>query len=173
VRVVTRTGRDAGRTLESPAGTEVLVALGADRPAFERHLLDTLLGGAPYVLPVIRPEATITFDGRSCRYSGPRRLHPRQLVFETVNRSGRTFAAVLGKLSFGRTAADLRAAARRDGGLLKASPWFTPVERPPTTPPRSTMTWLGGAQPGRIAVACAVSRPARAWVAGTIVVTGS
>ena len=171
VRVVTTAGPNTGRTVESATGAEIRVALTADRPGFERHLLETWLGGAPYVLPAIRPVATITFDGRSCRYTGARRLQPRQLVFETVNRSDRTFAAVFGKLSFGKTAADLRAAVRRNGGVLKASSWFTPAERPATTPPRSTMTWLGYGDPGRIAVACAVTGPRRAWVAGTITVT--
>ena len=170
VRVAT-SGPNAGRTVESATGAPIQVALTADRPAFERHLLDTLLAGAPYALPVVRPDASISFDGRSCRYSGPRRISARQLVFETVNRSGRTFAAVFGKLSFGKTAADLRAAVKRDGGVLKASSWLTLAERPSTTPARSTMTWMGYGEPGRIAVACSVTGPPRAWVAAVVTIT--
>lgn len=166
LRVVTAPGADHGRVVAAPAGAPVRVAVGADRGAFEADFLGTLVGGA-VPIPDVRA-ATIAYDGRTCSYSGPRRGEAGEVVVETVNTGDRSFTVVPGTLHEGRTAAELRRAVVRDGGVVKPKTWFSPEPlsrlHEATTPPHSSMTWLGFMTPGRKAIVCAVRRPAQAWV---------
>jgi pyrimidine-specific ribonucleoside hydrolase len=171
LRVVTAAGPDNGRTVESARGVETRVALGASRPAFEQHLLGTLLGGASFAIPPARATATVTYDdGAACRYAGPRRFASGQIVFDTVNRGNRTFTAVVGRLSDGKTVADLRRVVRRSRGTLKNSTWFT-IGASFDTPPRSRMTWVGFADTGSAVIACTVAAPRRTWVVTSLAVS--
>jgi inosine-uridine nucleoside N-ribohydrolase len=167
VRVVTAPGAANGRTVVSPAGAPVRVAVGAERAGFERTLLRALLGGAPFSIQPATAGAAISFDGRRCSYSGPRRGSAGQVAFDTVNRSGRSFRYVVGTLAEGKTVAQLRAVVRRTG-RLEASSWFS-FELTGETPPQSRMTWLAGLSPGRKALACTAS-PRLAQVVAPIVV---
>ena len=131
--VVTAPGADEGRTVPSSGGRTVRVATAARRSAFERELLRTLLGGAPFEAPPTASPVTLVFDGTGCRYTGPAQGPPGQVAFDTVNRSGRTFAFLVGDGS-----GDLSTSAELRG----------------ETPPHSRMTWAGYLGPGIKAVAC-------------------
>jgi inosine-uridine nucleoside N-ribohydrolase len=173
LRVVTASGPDHGRVVAAATGAPVRVAVGADRGAFEAEFLATL-AGAPVPIPEVRA-ATITYDGRTCSYTGPRRGEAGQVVVETVNTGDRAFTVVPGTLRERRTAAALAKAVVRDGGLVKPKTWFSPEPlsrlHEATTPPHSRMTWLGAMTPGRKAIVCAVRRPAQAWVATVTLTT--
>jgi inosine-uridine nucleoside N-ribohydrolase len=88
--VVTR-GEAAGRTVPAGDGAATEVVTSVDRPAFERELIHTLLGGAPFAIPAHRPQATVTFDGRGCSYRGAS-LTAGEVVLDTVNRTTRRFS---------------------------------------------------------------------------------
>lgn len=173
--VVTRPGAQNGRIVDSPAGATVRVALGAQRGAFERHLLSTLLGERSVHIQSPPVDATITFDGRSCRYDGPRRVRAGALTFDTVDRSGAGYRFVVGTLHEHRTLADLEAAVARAHGRLQPSPWFTPAPIG-ETPPNGRVTWLGTAEPEPVpeptALAC-IDAAGTARFAGTLLVVSA
>jgi pyrimidine-specific ribonucleoside hydrolase len=163
---VVTAGTDAGRAIESAGGVPVRVAVGADRPAFERQFVQALVRGAPFAIPETVPRAVVRCRDSGCSYSGPRRTEPGQGGFETVNDGARSFTYVLGRLSEGRAVADLRRHVRALGGRAWRPPvWFSTQSRG-ETPPHSTMTWMVTmATPGDLALV--VTTPVR-----TEVVTG-
>ena len=85
ITVVTREGPDSGRTIRSADGHQVVVAVGADAPAFEALLVRTLDGlgrDAPLVTPPLPVgDAVIRFDGSSCRYDGPAAVEAGRMRF--------------------------------------------------------------------------------------------
>jgi hypothetical protein len=94
-----------------------------------------------------------------------------------MNTGARSFTVVPGTIREHRTAADLRKAVVRAGGVVEPKTWFSPeplsVRHEATTPPHSRMTWLGFMTPGRKAIVCAVQRPAQAWVVATVTLTAA
>jgi inosine-uridine nucleoside N-ribohydrolase len=170
--VVTEPGGQNGRIVDSPGGTKVRVAFGARGDAFERHLLSTLLGGRPVRIPSPPPTATITFDGQTCRYDGPRRVRAGTVTVDTVDRSGAGYRFVVGTLHDQRTLADLQAAVARAHGRLEPSAWFTPSPIG-ETPPDGRVTWIATAEPDPVpaptALAC-VDATGTARFAGTLLV---
>ncbi|MGD9701853.1 MAG: nucleoside hydrolase [Acidimicrobiia bacterium] len=83
---VTIDGDDAGRTVEQPGGSAVLVADPPDVDTVLDHLLRTLAGMAedepltpPTTIPIVG-NATVGFDGATCTYDGPTSLPPGSLV---------------------------------------------------------------------------------------------
>jgi pyrimidine-specific ribonucleoside hydrolase len=135
-------GADAGRVIQTGDGAPVRVAMGANRPAFERQFVQALLRGARFAMPAPERRAVLTCDDRGCAYAGPRRAEPGQGAFETVNDGTRPFTYVLGRLDEGRTVADLRRHVRALGrGLWRPPGWFS-TQSSGQTPPHSTMTWV-------------------------------
>jgi pyrimidine-specific ribonucleoside hydrolase len=152
IAVVTA-GPDAGRVIESRDGVPVRVAVGANRSAFERQFVQALVRGARIAIPNPGRRAVVRCGDSGCSYSGPRRSEPGQGTFETINDGARSFTYVLGRLSEGRTVADLR----RDVRGLGGRPWRPPVwfstQASGETPPHSTMTWMISATvPGDVAL---------------------
>ncbi|HEY6890017.1 MAG TPA: nucleoside hydrolase, partial [Solirubrobacter sp.] len=96
----------AGRIVRDGSRPPARIATAADHERFERDLLRTLLGGAPFTLPPTSVDATITCTSTGCGYRGPTESpQAGQAVFDTVNRSGAAMTHVLGRLHEGRTAA--------------------------------------------------------------------
>ena len=120
----------SGRTVVSPRGAPVEVALHADRGRFERELIGTLLHGAPFSIPRWVSPASIVFDGTTCAYHGPADAPAGQVAFDTVNQSGRSFTYLIGER--GASTSELRG----------------------ETPPRSRMTWVGYLGSGTKTIAC-------------------
>jgi inosine-uridine nucleoside N-ribohydrolase len=163
VDVVTR-GGDRGRLVRSAGGGRARVATGADRRRFERLLLGSLLGGARFEIPADREPPALEFDGRTVTYRGPRIGPAGEISFTTVNSGDRPFTFVVGRLSEGRTAGDLRGGR----GPFQPPGWFSP-ELIGETPPHSTMTWLRTLTPGEKAIV--VTAPAQSWVVSPLRVT--
>jgi pyrimidine-specific ribonucleoside hydrolase len=156
IGVVTR-GEDRGRLTRG--GARVRVAVGADRARLERSLLGALLGGAPFSIPSADQAPALEFDGRSVAYRGPEAGTPGEIAFDTLNTSDRPFTFIVGRLSEGRTARDLR------GGPGRFQPpgWFFP-ELTGETPPHSRISWLKSLTPGEKALVVTSTEPDRSWV---------
>jgi inosine-uridine nucleoside N-ribohydrolase len=166
---VVTTGPDAGRVIESAGGVAVRVATGANRSAFERQFLDALMRGGRIVIPNPGRQAVVRCADSGCSYTGPRRTPPGQGGFDTVNDGARSFTYVLGRLSEGRTVADLRGYVRG----LGARPWRPPVwfstQASGATPPHSSMTWMVSANvPGDMALVATM--PAQTQVVTAVAV---
>jgi hypothetical protein len=166
---VVTAGPDAGRVIERGGGVPVRVAVGANRPAFERQFVQTLVRGARFAIPSPGRGAVVRCSDSGCSYSGPRRSEPGQGTFETVNDGSRSFTYVLGRLSEGRTVADLRRQVRALRGRTWRPPvWFS-TQSTGATPPRSTMTWMvSEAAPGDLALV--VTTPTRTEVVAAVAV---
>lgn len=162
----TAAARSNGRTIRTSDGAEVRVAVRANRQAFEHAFLDTLLGGTAFIIPPARAGATITHDGRHHSYVGPRRGPSGEVVFDTVNRGGRTSSFVVGRLIKRKTVADLRPYLRDYHGTPS---WFVPEMRG-ETPPRSRMTWVAYLAPGRTVLICSTAGSKAAAALGPITV---
>ena len=143
-----RATRD-GRLVRDAARPAARVAVAADRARFEGELLATLAGATR--IPPARTGAAIVCEPAGCRYDGPAQAEAgSEGAFDTVNRSGIEMTHVLGRLSEGRDAADLRGVVRRDREFAPPV-WFSPVATG-KTPPDSRMTWLVTAEPGDYAI---------------------
>jgi inosine-uridine nucleoside N-ribohydrolase len=137
----------SGRTVAVRGGAAVEVAVHADRQAFERELLGSLLAGKRFSLPKPNLPAVITFDGNRCTYRGPSQAEAGQVAFDTVNRGVRSFTYLIGE---------------------RGSP--TP-ELQGETPPHSRMTWVGSLGSGTKSIRCVVgSRTSRV---ATVVLEGA
>ena len=147
LRVVRSPGPDGGRTVTSRTGMPVRVAVAANRPALERELLGTLLGGAPFTIPKAGKTAVLTFDGDACAYRGPSEAQAGQVTFDTVNSGGRTFRHVIVDRTSGAT------------------------ELQGETPPHSRMTWVGYLGSGTKTVSC--SAGGRTRLAATVTLNGA
>ena len=76
---------------------------------FERELLATLAGRARVAIPAAETGAAITCEPTGCAYRGPTDVTAAgEGAFDTVNRTGTEMKHVLGRLSEGRDADDLR-----------------------------------------------------------------
>jgi hypothetical protein len=150
-------GDDRGRLTRG--GAPVRVAVGADRARFERGLLGALLGGARFSIASSREPPAIEFDGSSVTYRGPREGVSGQAAFDTLNTSDRPFTFIVGRLSDGRTARDLRGGP----GRFHLPGWFFP-ELTGETPPHSRISWLKSLTPGEKAVVATSTGPDRSWV---------
>ncbi len=166
-------GRDAGRTIAG-SGSHVSVAVGADEARFERDLLDTLLAGSAYTV-TRQPTATVTWNGETCTWSGPRSLTAGQAVIETANETDRPFQLVVAAIAPSHTLADLRAYV---AGLTAppANPpsWLT-AQQAATAQPSTTQTWTtwtSSPASGSVVVACALETPPYAAIARSIPVYG-
>lgn len=167
VDVVVR-GPDAGRFVLRP-GRRVLAAVEADRAAFERHVLTTLLGHSRYRHELGGGEATVTFEGTGCAFSGPRKVPAGDAVVTSVNRSDRTFRLVVARLEGGHDVIELAEALESQEGPLRAPAWLVP-EWTGDTPPESEMTWvIPLSEPGSKVLGCTVGETA-AWIAAPLVV---
>lgn len=147
LRVVSSLGPRDGDTVRSHTGMLVRVAVAANRPAFERELLGTLLGGASFTIPKQGRTAAITFDGDACTYRGPSKAQAGQVAFDTVNSSGRSFRHVVVD---GTTGAP---------------------EVQGETPPHSRMTWVAYLGSGTKTVSCSFG--GRTAVAATVTLSGA
>jgi pyrimidine-specific ribonucleoside hydrolase len=164
-----------GRIVVSAHGPSVRVATGADRPAFERALLGTLLDGHPYTLAVHRAEATVTYTGSGCGYRGVHSLVAGPVTVDTVNRSSRSFTWVAGRLDPSHSFAELARWALDQRHAGRAPAWFS-IDASGETPPRSRTSWralLPTGATGTTIVACGTADPPRAWLVATIAVFAS
>jgi inosine-uridine nucleoside N-ribohydrolase len=140
----------SGRLAASPAGPAVDVATSAQRPAFERELLRTLLGGAPFAIAQNVARPALVFDGASCRYQGPAAGQAGTVTFDTVDRSAIAFAYRV---------------VDRSNGL----PGTTELRG--ETPPHGRLTWVGFLSPGTKSISC--SAGSHTTLAGTITLAGA
>jgi inosine-uridine nucleoside N-ribohydrolase len=171
--VVTR-GEAAGRTVRTGDGAATEVVTSVDRPAFERELMHTLLGGAPFAIPAHRPQATVTFDGRGCSYSGAS-LTAGEVVLDTVNRTHTPFLYVAGRLDSRHTVADLKRYAETLKGIPEPPKWFT-VDAEGTTPQGGRVTWLPNVPTGttgQTVFLCVTTSPTRVALAASVPVFAS
>lgn len=164
--IVTK-GAKAGRLVSGTRSAQpVQVALRVDRPRFERDLVATLLGGAPFAIPPHRVQGTLTLDAGGCNYRGARRLTAGRVVLDTVNRTGTEMQYTAGRLDGSHTLADLRRFARTVTPRSHAPSWFT-EDAGGLTPPHSTMTWVANLPTGTTGdtvLACLRGSPLKAWV---------
>ena len=164
-----------GRTVVTSRGAPTRVVTWIDRPRFERELVATLLGGAPFRIPPHRADLTVAFDGRGCSYAGAARLTAGVVAVDTVNRMSEPFAYAAGRLDAWHTVADLKRYARSLTQTAVPPRWFT-VDATGITPPRSGMTWLANLPTGTTGdtvFVCAAANPPRAWVAKSVPVFAS
>jgi inosine-uridine nucleoside N-ribohydrolase len=171
IAVVTE-GEDAGRTIEQADGSAVLVADPPDAEAVLDHLLRTLVGVdsddelvTPTTVPVVG-EATLSFDGTTCTYTGPTSL-PEGMLRLTVTPGPVPYLGVVSHLVEGAT-------------LDEALAWLAehPGEQPPmvdsaeavgedATPSPATVALLPGLNP----VVC-ITSDALTTAGGMITVNG-
>jgi hypothetical protein len=171
--VVTAPGAENGRTAVDGGGAPVRVAVGASRPTFEHVFLRGLLHGAPFAIPPARAGASIVYDGRRAAYRGPSRGPAGQVAFDTVNRSARPFRHLVGNLSEGKTAIDLRAYVRRSrDGAFRPPVWFS-TETAGETPPHSRMTWLATLAAGEKAIVAVDAQTGAASVVAQVTVAAA
>jgi pyrimidine-specific ribonucleoside hydrolase len=159
-----------GRTVESVHGRSVRVATGADRTAFERDLLGTLLDGRPYRAAATRAAATVTYTGSGCSYRGVRSMVTGPMTVDTVNGSARPFTWIAGRLDPSHSFAELVRWALDPRHAGNAPGWFS-VDATGDTPPRSRMSWqvvLPTGTTGTTIVACGTADPPQAWQVATI-----
>jgi pyrimidine-specific ribonucleoside hydrolase len=167
---VVTAGTDAGRTTAGDTGTPTTVATGADRARFEHGLLDTLLGGAAFTISR-RPTATVTWDGATCSYSGPKSLTAGQIVVDTVNDTGQPFQYAVFEILPPHTVADVQAFVTGLGGAPTDPPRWISGQASGTTQPHSEMTWVAqvsSGTSGSVVVACAAATPPYAALATTL-----
>jgi hypothetical protein len=151
IAIVTE-GEDAGRTIEQADGSAVVVADPPDAVTVLDHLLRTLVGVdsddelvTPTTVPVVG-EATLSFDGTTCTYTGPASLSEGRLRL-TVTPGPVPYLGVVAHLVEGAT-------------LDEAFAWQAehPGEQPPmvdsaeavgegATPSPATVTLLSGLNP--------------------------
>ncbi len=164
---------DDGRTIVSRGGG-ARIATGADRVRFEHELLSVLLGGRAFAIPPDTPDATLTFTGSGCRYSGKPSLTAGSVVVDAVNRSAQTFGWAVGRLDGTHTLADLKRYVAGLGARIEPPPWFT-VDASVTVPPRSRGTWTITAQlstTGSTIFLCLEQTPLRVWFPTVVPVYG-
>jgi inosine-uridine nucleoside N-ribohydrolase len=161
-------GPEAGRLV--PGTHPVSVASTVDRPGFERDLVATLLGGAPFAIPPHRVDGTLTLGENGCSYRGAPRLTAGRVVLDTVNRTGTEMRYTAGRLDADHTLADLRRLGRTVTARSDAPSWFT-EDAGGLTPPHSTMTWvtnLPTGTTGETVLACLRASPLKAWVVASL-----
>jgi inosine-uridine nucleoside N-ribohydrolase len=158
-----------GRTVAAGDGTSATVATGADRARFERDLVGTLLGGAPFTIER-RPTGTIRWNGETCTYTGPRRWTAGTAAIDTVNTGDRSFQYVVGEIEPPHDLADLQALIGRLPEQPKQPSWFR-VQAGAWVPPHSEMTWtatITSGTSGSVVVGCSWAAPPYAAVAATL-----
>jgi hypothetical protein len=141
---------------------------------FERDLLGTLLGGSAYAISR-RPTATVTWDGTSCTWAGPRSLTAGRVVVDTVNRTARPFQLVVTAIEPPHTLADLRAYVADLTAPPANPPTWLALQQASTVQPLTTQTWtMWAASPtsGSVVVACAFEAPPFAAIAKNVPVYG-
>ena len=156
----------SGRTVVSPTGREVGMALGANRAAFEHALLSTLLSGRPYVKSAAHADASITYSGTDCRYRGVHSAVAGPIRVDSVNRSPQPFTWIAGRLDPGRPFRDLARWALDPSHAGALPPWFK-LDASGETPPHSQMSWqadLPAGATGTTILACGTATPPRAWL---------
>ena len=87
-------GDDEGRTIETPDGAAMRVAVSARHDAFERVFYELLAGAADPGIAAWEPDARVTFDGENCTYEGPDPL-PSRLEVLAENTSSVSALGVL------------------------------------------------------------------------------
>jgi inosine-uridine nucleoside N-ribohydrolase len=127
IAVVETSGVDQGATVESPAGAEVLVAVGADRGRFEAEFLSTLNGEVPAAVSVPEPDLSVRYDEASCALEAPTDMvadgPAATVVVEFANASVGTAAAVFG-LHPGVDLEEVVADAARGDELTEPPPYW-------------------------------------------------
>jgi hypothetical protein len=102
----TAAGPGMGATRVSSSGTTARVAVWASAPVFQRQFLAVLNGGRPVPVPTVSAarHLTVSFDGSSYRYQGPRSAPAGPLEVRLADRSPvplDSFWLVIGKLLHG------------------------------------------------------------------------
>jgi len=159
--ISTGQGPDMGNTRISPVGSPVRVALSASASAFERQFLATLNGGQPVPVPAVpaSQRLSVSYDGHTCQYRGPRTAAAGQVEIRLANRSPAPFDGfdlVIGKLAAGRTLSDVQAVIRA-GKVTSVPPWFQVTAIRPAASGASP-AWGAALTPGRYALVCMLER---------------
>ena len=165
----------SGRTAPGAHGARVMLESRVARARFERVLLGGLLGGAPFRLPPAQPSGTVSWDGRTCTYSGGSSWTQGRVLVDTVNLSAAPFQFVVARIRPPHTLADLKAYVAGLSAAPVAPKWLTPEESG-AVPPHAHVTWAVEATPGTTGtavLACAAAAPPYAALAGTVSVFGS
>jgi pyrimidine-specific ribonucleoside hydrolase len=105
LEIVESGGVAAGATVESPTGRSVLVAVDADRARFEDHFYRAIIGTADPGVGEWAPDATVTWDGTTCRYAGPDPM-PLSMWIRFDNESSDLVALLTGRYAEGTTSED-------------------------------------------------------------------
>jgi inosine-uridine nucleoside N-ribohydrolase len=119
--VVEEGGPEAGATVDSADGRPVRVARGADRGAFESRFYEAIIGKTDPGVPPWEPDATLTWDGDTCSYTGPDQL-PDRVVVQIDNAGPAPMALITGNYSPDATTTDLDAY-RASGGTESIDWW--------------------------------------------------
>ncbi len=129
------------------------VAVSADRPRFEELFFETLTGTATTTEGLWEPSAVITYDGRTCSYTGPDPIGTdiSAKVENTSNKPG--LGVVFGIYSEDATADDIQAMV--DGGF-SAPPTFFTVHTLASLPANTVGYVAAGGVPSETTAWCAV-----------------
>lgn len=118
----------SGATVQAASGSEVRVAVGADRQRFEVGFLTALNGGIPAVVEVLVPDLTVRFDGESCVVEGSPSFISQgataRVVVGVMNETEQPIAIVFGSHE-GATFEQLRIDAAEGAADAEPPPYWT------------------------------------------------
>jgi pyrimidine-specific ribonucleoside hydrolase len=159
--ISTGDGPGMGVTRTSPAGSPARLAVSASAAVFARQFLGTLGGGQTITFPRFPASRTltVTYDGSSCRYLGPRSVTAGQFQVKLANRSQVPFDGfelALGKLASGRTLSDVQEVIR-EGTATSVPGWFRVTAMLPG-PTGAQPTWTTSLTEDRYALVCVLQR---------------
>jgi pyrimidine-specific ribonucleoside hydrolase len=164
-----------GRTTVSAGGARVTLATRIARERFEQSLLRGLLGSARFTIPPRRPTGTISWEGRTCRYSGASSWTQGRVVVDTVNRSHAPFQFFILQIDPPHTLAELKAWVARITGPPRSGPSWLTIEYTGRVPPRADLTWAFEATSGTtgfVVPACVAAVPPYAALGAAVPVFG-
>ncbi len=154
---------ELGRTVADDGGTEVRVAMSADRDRFENTFFATVAGRPQSTADAWTPTATVNFDGDECRYDGPD-PPTASLEVEITNSSTTPGLGVLVVVyDPGTTLEQAEAFAR--SGIDGPPPYFDIVSVAPL-PTSTTSVWLMSDLPTDATILCVISQTDSRELAG-------
>jgi pyrimidine-specific ribonucleoside hydrolase len=158
--MVTQTrGPGYGETWIGPGGAPVTVGMSADSAVFTKDFLSTLNDGRAIALPSVSQSQrlAISFNGTGFSYQVPPSTPAGQVSVRLANSSPTStggYQFIIGRLSAGKTLADVNAVIRR-GHVTAVPKWFTLMSVLPA-PPGADAVWGITLSPGRYALVCAI-----------------
>jgi pyrimidine-specific ribonucleoside hydrolase len=123
LEIVESGGPLAGATVESATGRSVRVAVAADRQRFADRFYRAIIGTSDPGVPEWEPDATVTWDGATCRYAGPDPL-PSSMWIRIDNESTEMVGLLTGRYAPGTTSEDWSAYVA--SGATDPPEWWQP-----------------------------------------------